>query len=157
MATTTRGEVRIESIEPSRKNANWSRVRFVQETEYRGDNSASPNGLGLQSLLGAPLKSERHCSENVENAVLDANGLKEGSVVKGVNIGWFRHTKPCWDGHQVGGDGKYYTSKIVAEGQPTETDVPVEVTETTYREWKAAKVAQSAGISTPAPSAPVAD
>lgn len=155
------GPVVIESIEASKNNANWSRIRVKQTVKsfYRGGNAQSANGLGLQSLLGGPLESttERHCSENVENKVLEAAGLKEGSTIPGVQITWYRHTKPCWDGQNPGTDGKYYTSKITAIGTEAVVDVPVEETDKMYTAWKTAveakatKTSLGAGLTTQIP------
>lgn len=146
------GDVRIESIEPSANNKDWSWVCFKQEviSKYEGNNPEKSTGLGLMAILNpleSEFKGERTAYENVSNEVLKANNLNVGSIVPGVDICDYRHQIPTKDGMPIRNDGFYHTSKIVPKGTVLTVDVPLEESQKEYQRWCEAtgKVAGSAG------------
>lgn len=142
----TFGTIKVVAVEAAKKEG-WSRVQFEQEVHSSG-NEASPNGLGLMSAVQG-FNDKRTCYENVSNEVMDKLGLKEGAELKGFNIARYRHEIPVSDNHKPGGNGKFYTTKLVAEGQPTDYEVALEESQRMYDAWKAAVSAVSSEATTP--------
>ena len=142
--------IKVVAVEAAKKEG-WNRVQFEQEVHTNG-NEASPNGLGLMSAVNG-FTDKRTCYENVSTEVMDKLGLKEGAELKGFNIARYRHEIPVSDNHKPGGNGKFYTTKLVSEGQPTDYEVALEVSQKMYDDWKAAVSAVSSEATTPtAPS-----
>lgn len=137
--------IKVVAVEAAKKEG-WNRVQFEQEVHTNG-NEASPNGLGLMSAVNG-FTDKRTCYENVSSEVMDKLGLKEGAELKGFNIARYRHEIPVSDNHKAGGNGKFYTTKLVAEGQPTDYEVALEVSQKMYDDWKAATSAVSSEATT---------
>ena len=142
----TFGTIKVVDITPAKKEG-WFRVKFEQEVHSNG-NEASPTGLGLESAVQG-FNDKRTCYENVSQSTIDSLGLKVGAELKGFNIARYRHEMPVSDNHKPGGNGGYYTTKLVQDTLATEYTVEKEVSQRMYDEWKAnSNVALGAG-STP--------
>lgn len=137
--------IKVVAVEAAKKEG-WNRVQFEQEVHTNG-NETSPNGLGLMSAVNGFIDT-RTCYENVSTEVMDKLGLKEGAELKGFNIARYRHEIPVSDNHKAGGNGKYYTTKLVSEGQPTDYEVALETSQAMYAAWKAATSAVSSEATT---------
>ena len=153
--TVTKGDVKIVSIEASKKEG-WVRVGFEQEitTTYQGTpDDTKANGLGFMNAFGDPMEPRvyhdtRKAFENVKLDVLERNNMKEGSTVPGMKIGLFAHQIPLSDSHKKSEDGKYYTTRLVKNESPDRVEVALEESQAIYNSWKAAVSAVSSEATT---------